>query len=74
MRYWLGRTTKPDPDPAPVEPALALSDPERFVILPTTKLLEVDPGWSRAQPHRGLDRAAFHGGWDDRTPRHFSRV
>jgi len=28
----------------------------------------------RAQPHGGLDRAVFHGRWDHRTQRQFSRV
>ena len=26
-------------------------------------------GRARAEPHSGLDRAAFHGGWDDTAPR-----
>jgi hypothetical protein len=73
MRYWLGPHNQACSDPAPVEPAPALSAPE-FVILLTTKQLEVDPGRSRAQPHSGLDRAVFHGRWDDRTQRQFSRV
>jgi hypothetical protein len=29
---------------------------------------------ARAQPHNGHHRAVFHGRWDDRTQRHFSRV
>jgi hypothetical protein len=29
---------------------------------------------ARAEPHSGLDRAVFHGRWDDRTQRRFSRV
>jgi hypothetical protein len=49
MRYWLGPTTKPASDPAPVGPALALSDLKRFVILLTTKLQEV------ARPARRRD-------------------
>jgi hypothetical protein len=38
-------TPKPALDPAPVEPPPALSDPKRFIILLTTRQLEVDPGW-----------------------------
>jgi hypothetical protein len=64
MRYWLGPHNQACSDPAPVEPAPALSAPE-FVILLTTKQLEVDPGRSRPQPHSGLDRAVFHARWDD---------
>jgi hypothetical protein len=53
---------------------VALSDPERFVILLTTKQLWRSIPLARAQPHSGLDRAVFHGRWDDRTQTHFSRV
>ena len=68
------QTTRPGPDPAPVGPPLALSDPERFVILLTTEQLwrsipaGARPAAQRARQGRVPRR------WDDRTRRQFSRV
>jgi hypothetical protein len=46
-------TTKPVPEPAPVEPALALSDPERFVVFLTTLQL-----WKSIPAGRAHSRTA----------------
>jgi hypothetical protein len=58
-KYCLGLATKSLPEPAPVEPPVALSDRRGSLFLLTTKQLEVDPNDVRdAQTHPKQCRAS----------------